>query len=323
MMEYVPEVLVSNKGLTSATDATAALANEVVVKAIDAIGTSAIIADATGISDTTVGLQIGLVSNVGKVVNPAGTLEDCANIQWANMIQKGSVKGAITNLHKDPTQDVVTIDFGSFAPEVGHRYIIRIQRTDIIEHPGTMTYSYEYIAKTTALADMIAAFAKMINRDSRVGVIVTTTAASLVITAQAKDYKDYEKYDRVAIEVFMWYTVPSGLLASAPYELAGVTITKVAGTPGKGNAFIVNDRENAALGYRGVTYRENVVYPYIAPKLNTDLTAEYDELVVEYNNNYRSNDNQYIKSTPLSIELYSTNGACAAVKAIVDAFAAL
>jgi len=255
-------------------------------------------------------------------MNPAGTLEDCANIQWANMIQKGAVKGAVYTANKPATQDEVVINFGSFEPEVGYRYVIRIQRTDIIEHPGTMTYSYEVVAKSEALADLIAAFQKQINRDARPGVVVTSDATSLTITALAKDYKAYEKYDRVAIEVFMWYTVPTGLLTNVPNALAGVTIVKTAGTPGKGNAFIVNDRENAALGYRGVTYRENVVYPFIAPKLNTVLTNAYDELVIEYNNAYRSNDNQYIKSTPLSIELYATDGADT-VKAIVDAFAAL
>ena len=106
----------------------------------------------------------------------------------------------------------------------------------------------------------------------------------------------------------MWKTIPSGLLSNVMYPIANLTIAKTQGTPGKGNPKIVRDRENAALGYRGITHRANGIYPYIAPELKADLSATYDTLSIEWDNKYLSDDNQYIKTTPLACELYVNAG---------------
>ncbi|CCX56347.1 unknown [Veillonella sp. CAG:933] len=92
------------------------------------------------------------------------------------------------------------------------------------------------------------------------------------------------------------------------YPISNLTIAKTQGTPGKGNPKIVRDRENAALGYRGITHRANGIYPYVAPEFKSDLDATYDTLTIEWDNKYLSDDNQYIKTTPLACELYVNAG---------------
>ena len=111
-------------------------------------------------------------------------------------------------------------------------------------------------------------------------------------------------YCQVSMDVFMWKTIPSGLLSNVMYPISNLTIAKTQGTPGRGNAYIVRDRENWNLGYEGIQYRANAIYPYIAPEFRSDLSAEYDTLTLEWDNLYLSNDNQYIKTTPLSAEIY-------------------
>ena len=71
---------------------------------------------------------------------------------------------------------------------------------------------------------------------------------------------------------------------------------RLKGTPGRGNAYIVRDRENWNLGYEGIQYRANAIYPYIAPEFRSDLNAKYDTITIEWDNKYLSNDNQYIKN---------------------------
>ena len=38
------------------------------------------------------------------------------------------------------------------------------------------------------------------------------------------------------------------------------------------------------------------------------MDAEYDTITIEWDNKYLSNDNQYIKTTPLSAEIYVNKG---------------
>lgn len=322
MMQHVPVVLVNNSGIFTGTNVNSATVNQLIVKGRLANGSEKVITADTDIDETIKELLFGLVSGTTNAVSADGTLTPVNVVEWSTPIQRKSVKNVVANAFVAPIEDKVTINFGSFVPEVGHRYVLRIQRNDIYEHPGAMTYSYDHVASTASLTDLIAAFVKQINKDQRPGVVATSTATTLVITAQPKEYKKYEGYSQVAINAFMYRNIPSGLVTSTPYQIPGISIDKVNGTPGKGNPAIVNDRENAALGYRGITYRENVVYPFIAPALNANLANNYNEFVVEYDNIYRSNDNQYLKDTPLSIEVYSTSDVTS-LEDIVKAFMAL
>ena len=173
----------------------------------------------------------------------------------------------------------------------------------------------EVIAKTTAAADLMAAFAKKINKHKEARVVATVEGAVLTIEAKEIPYNEGitldALYSQVSVDAFMWTTIPSGLLSNVMYPIANLTIAKTQGTPCKGNAYIVRDRENAALGYRGITHRANGAYPYVAPEFKSDLSAQYDTVTVEWDNKYLSNDNQYIKTTPLATELYVVAGSVA------------
>lgn len=325
-MQKVNSVFVSNAGLSTTGEINALPLNSVFAAVVDATG-KFIVADATTAADAKE-LYVGLVTGFDKITDEAGTVTDVAVVQYSKPIQKGSVSSVVLSPNEAIVEDSAVIEFGSLTPEVGYSYTIRLIRTDIYEHPaGGNAYSYTYFANTTSLTDMINYFAKKINRDTNNGITAVPAATTLTLTAQAKDDSEglhpVNLYSQVTFSAYLYMSLPSGLLSNAQYAVPGVVITKTNGTPGKGNAKIVRDREDAALAYRGILYREPGIWPYVAPALNVDLNADYNTLVIEYNNNYRSNDNQYIKDTPLAIEVYTSTDATAGateLKAIVDAF---
>lgn len=325
MITKVNDVFVTSTGLFSGADLDDlddAAVGDVVIKGTKNDGSIVIVDAAADVTAAITTLQMGLVQSIDSITLADGTASTVANIQWAAPVQKGGIVSCTTNEFEAATEDAIVIAFGTFTPEVGYRYVLRIQRKDIHEHPGTMTYSYEYTAKTATLADLIAAFVKQINKDSRPGVIATTANDTLTLTAQAKPYHVEDGYSQVSIEAFMHQTIPSGLLSTAIYAIPGVTITKTPGTAGKGNPYIVNDREWKALGYRGVWYRDSYYHSQSEPKLNTVFSAEYDELVVEFESAYRSPDNQYLKTTPHAVEVYGVTD-IDTIAAIFNKFAGL
>lgn len=273
-------------------------------------------------------LYIGMCIGSEKVYDQEGNEYTKAIINYSMPIQKGSKPSLVFTPFAEKAEDIVTITATNVNVEVGHRYVLRIVYKDIYEAPGQFTHSYEVIAKTTNATDLITAFKNKINKHKQARVVATSTDAVLTLTAKEKDDSEglhpVNLYSQVSMDVFMWKTIPSGLLSNVMYPIANLTIAKTQGTPGRGNAKIVRDRENANLGYEGIQYRENAIYPYIAPELRVDLSAEYDTLTMEWDNLYLSNDNQYIKTTPLSAEIYVNSGKLndSAFKTALEAFVA-
>ena len=271
----------------------------------------AIVKDATGAKAASA-LYIGVCEGSEDVYNEAGTKTTKAIIRYSMPIMKGSHPHMVFTEYSAPAEDKIVITATSVTPEVGHRYVLRLVYNDIYEHPGQFTHTYEVIAKTTNPTDLITSFKNKINKHNGARVTAESTAAVLTLTAKVMPYDEGimidTPYSQVSVEAFMWTTIPSGILSNAMYPISNLTIAKTQGTPGKGNPKIVRDREEAAFGYRGITHRENGIYPYIAPKLRTDLSATYDTLTVEWDNRYLSDDNQYIKTTPLACELYVNAG---------------
>lgn len=229
-------------------------------------------------------------------------------IRFSMPIQKGSNPTLVVTPFVAKAEDKIVITATNVAPEVGHRYVLRLVYNDIYEAPGQFTHTYEVIAKTTAPKDLVDAFVKKINKHKEARVTASASAAVLTLTAKEIPYNEGitldHGYTQVSVEAFMWTTIPSGLLSNVMYPISNLTIAKTQGTPGKGNAYIVRDREDAAMGYRGITHRANGIYPYIAPEFRSDLSAEYDTITMEWDNKYLSDDNQYIKTTPLAVEMY-------------------
>lgn len=304
MLQHVNTVLIANTAPTAYTTADA-----LVEGAIALFNENRVIVKTTAEATAAKSLYIGVCQGKETVYDNAGTASTKSVIKYSNPIHKGAKPSLILTKFLAKSEDKIVITATNVTPEVGHRYVLRLVYNDIYEAPGQFTHSYEVIAKTTAVADIMASFAKKINKHSSARVVAV--AAAGVLTLTAKDKGDSEGlhpvnlYSQVSVEAFMWKTIPSGLLSNQMYPISNLTIAKTQGTPGRGNAKIVRDRENANLGYEGIQYRENAIYPYIAPALRVNLDAEYDTLTLEWDNIYLSNDNQYLKTTPLSAEIYA------------------
>lgn len=260
-------------------------------------------------------LYIGVCQGKEDVYAQDGTKSQKSIINFSMPIQKGSHPHMVLSEYVAPAEDKIVITATTVTPEVGHRYVLRLIYNDIYEHPGQFTHTYEVIAKTTNPTDLINSFKNKINKHKEARVVATSSEAVLTLTAKEMPYNEGimldTLYSQVSVDAVMWTTIPSGLLSNVMYPIDNITIAKTQGTRGKGNAKIVRDRENEAMGYRGITHRANGIYPYIAPEFRSDLNATYDTLTIEWQNKYLSNDNQYIKNTPLACELYVTSGALA------------
>ena len=257
-------------------------------------------------------IYVGVCEGKETVYNQAGTASTKSVIRFSMPIQKCSNPSLVVTNFVAKAEDKIVITATNVTPEIGHRYVLRLVYNDIYEEPGQKTQTFEVIAKTTAPKDLVEALAKKINKNSASRVTASTSAAVLTLNAKEIPYNEGitldHGYTQVSVEAFMWTTIPSGLLSNVMYPISNLTIAKTQGTPGKGNAYIVRDREDAAMGYRGITHRANGIYPYIAPEFKSDLSAEYDTITLEWDNKYLSDDNQYIKTTPLAAEIYVNKG---------------
>lgn len=273
-------------------------------------------------------IKLGLVTN--RVINfakPDGTASTIKDITYSNYIPKGTVKHAMVSEYTAVTEDVIALNFGTFIPVVGHRYVFRIIYKDMIEHPGQYTHTYEVVAKSANLkTGLIDRLVKEINKDSRRRCTAIGAASSITLTALPLDNNEGKEsinwYTRVNMEATMYYTDPSaaGFASKNKYPLIGLTIVKTPGTNGKGNPKLIRDREQSALGYRGILNR--TWWPIIKPELNVDLTKTYDGLVIEFEPTHANAEDSFSK-TKQSVELYLDH--TAAIKTtmiykLVDAF---
>lgn len=260
-------------------------------------------------------LYVGVCEGKEDVFDQEGTKSTKSVIRFSMPIQKGSHPTLVVSPFVAKAEDKIVITATNVTPEVGHRYVLRLVYNDIYEEPGQKTQTVEYIAKSTDPKDLVAALARKINKNQASRVVATANEAVLTLEAKEIPYNEGITLDygftQVSMEAFMWTTIPSGLLSNVMYPIANLTIAKTQGTPGVGNAYIVRDREDAAMGYRGITHRANGIYPYIAPEFKSDLEAEYDTVTMEWDNRYLSDDNQYIKTTPLAAEIYVNKGVIA------------
>jgi hypothetical protein len=337
MFQHVNSIFVTNVALNAVTgneatelkNATNFPVGTLFIVAEEPNGARNIVTDPGDIDSLTKYLQIGLVTGRKDIVNPNGTTDNIAIVQYSKPIQRGSLTSIVNHVPVAPTEDEIRISVtaATLNPLIqpGYRYVLRIQRNDIYEHPGKQTYSYEVIAAAGETSGtLMVKFATLVNKDSRPGVLATAligATPTLTLAAKPKDDNDgkhpYNLYSQIDITAQFWYTIPDNFPNNnAPAAVPSAVIEKTPHSAGHGNWKVVRDRENAALGYRGITYRANAVYPYIAPELNVAEGGSYYTIVFEHNNLYRSNDNQYIKDTPLAVEIYSTHDSASIVALI-------
>lgn len=264
-----------------------------------------IIADADGAAAAT-SMYIGVAQDKVTVTKPDGTTEQKANIKFGNEIQKDSKPSAVIGEYVAPVQDKIVITLTNATIVAGHRYVLRMVYKDIYEAPGQFTHTYEVYASSATAADLADALAKKINAHKNRRISAQVSAAVLTLTAMERDDNEgvysINEYSVVNMEASLYTTVPGALLSNYPETVPGATIVKTQGNPGKGYWKQVRDAEVRNMGYQGHVFTG--AYPEIEQDRKVEKGVQYDYVTIENDNKYLSNDNQYIKTTPLTTELY-------------------
>lgn len=251
-------------------------------------------------------VYVGVAGDNMTITLPNGTTATKRMVEYSNAIQKASKPSYVIGDYVAPVQEKIEIDLTNATVVIGHRYFLRIVYKDMYEAPGQFTHTYEVVATTEIADDLGNALLKKINKHANRRVSATFTSHKLTLTALPKDDNEgvysLNEYSVVSMEASLYVTIPGALLSNVPEAVPGVTITKTAGKPGKGYWKQVRDAEVRMLGYKGHVFTD--AYPIVEPKRKVTEGASYDYITIKNDNLYLSPDNQYIKTTPLTTELY-------------------
>lgn len=252
-------------------------------------------------------LYVGVAGEKINVTMPDGNVAQKANIEFSNEIQKSSKPSAVIGQHIEPTQDKVVITLTNATIVAGHRYVLRVLYKDIEANNFQFTHTYEVYAESNEAQKLAETFVKKINAHKNRRIQADNDAAAvLTLTAMVKDDNEgvysLNEYSVVDMEVSLYHTVPGALLANQPEAVSGATIAKTPGNPGKGFWKQVRDAEVRYMGYKGHVFTG--AYPEVEQARKVVEGTSYDYAVIENDNLYLSNDNQYIKTTPLTTEVY-------------------
>ena len=301
MLQSVHSVLIGKTCPASYTTADALAAGDVALfnenKAL--IKTAAEAATASS-------LYVGVAGSKINVTMPDGSVAQKANIDFSNEIKKNSKPSAVIGEYVAPVEEKIVITLTDATIVAGNRYVLRIVYKDMYEAAWQFTHTYEVYAESTTAADLAAAVVKKINAHKNRRVQATVSSAIITLTAMPKDDNEgvdsLNEYSVVTMEASLYETIPGALLANQPKAVAGATIAKTVGNPGKGYWKQVRDAEVRNMGYKGHVFTG--AYPSVEQARKVIEGAEYDYAIIENDNLYLSNDNQYIKTTPLTTEVY-------------------
>lgn len=251
-------------------------------------------------------LYVGVAGPKINVTMPNGTVAQKANIEFSNEIQKSSKPSAVIGANVEPTQDEVVVTLTNATVVAGHRYVLRVLYKDIEANNFQFTHTYEVYAESNEAQKLAEAFVKKINAHKNRRIQAQNAKAVLTLTAMVKDDNEgvysLNEYSVVDMEVSLYHTIPGALLANQPEAVAGATIVKTPGNPGRGFWKQVRDAEVRYMGYKGHVFTG--AYPEVEQARKVVEGTKYDCAVIENDNLYLSNDNQYIKTTPLTTEVY-------------------
>lgn len=251
-------------------------------------------------------LYVGVAGEKINVTMPDGNVAQKANIEFSNEIQKSSKPSAVIGQHVEPTQDEVVITLTNATIVAGHKYVLRVLYKDIEANNFQFTHTYGVYAESNEAQKLAEAFVKKINAHKNRRIQAKNAAAVLTLTAMVKDDNEgvysLNEYSVVDMEVSLYHTVPGALLANQPEAVVGATIVKTPGNPGRGFWKQVRDAEVRYMGYKGHVFTG--AYPEVEQARKVVEGTKYDCAVIENDNLYLSNDNQYIKTTPLTTEVY-------------------
>lgn len=238
-----------------------------------------------------------------------------SEMDYSMYIQKSGHPRATLHKYTAPKAAECYINFGDNDAAkivVGHRYVVRIVYKDFEINHYQFTHQYEVYAATESVSDLINAFVAKIN--AHTGRRVTASyedkvenlnGRNLKLVALDKDNEGVyglDEYSIVAMEVSFYRTIPGALLNNQPEAVPNVTVINKGGTPGVGFWKQVRDTEVRNMGYKGHVFTG--AYPSIEQERKTVEGAEYDSVIIDSDNVYLSNDNQYIKTTPMTVEIY-------------------
>lgn len=301
MLQSVHSVLIGKTCPASYTTADALAAGDVALfnenKAL--IKTAAEAATASS-------LYVGVAGSKINVTMPDGSVAQKANIDFSNEIKKNSKPSAVIGEYVAPVEEKIVITLTDATIVAGNRYVLRIVYKDMYEAAWQFTHTYEVYAESATAADLAAAIVKKINAHKNRRVQATVSSAVITLTAMPKDDNEgvdsLNEYSVVTMEASLYETIPGALLANQPKAVAGATIAKTVGNPSKGYWKQVRDAEVRNMGYKGHVFTG--AYPSVEQTRKVVEGAEYDYAIIENDNLYLSNDNQYIKTTPLTTEVY-------------------
>ncbi len=301
MLQSVHSVLIGKTCPASYTTADALAAGDVALfnenKAL--IKTAAEAATASS-------LYVGVAGSKINVTMPDGSVAQKANIDFSNEIKKNSKPSAVIGEYVAPVEEKIVITLTDATIVAGNRYVLRIVYKDMYEAAWQFTHTYEVYAESATAADLAAAIVKKINAHKNRRVQATVSSAVITLTAMPKDDNEgvdsLNEYSVVTMEASLYETIPGALLVNQPKAVAGATIAKTVGNPGKGYWKQVRDAEVRNMGYKGHVFTG--AYPSVEQTRKVVEGAEYDYAIIENDNLYLSNDNQYIKTTPLTTEVY-------------------
>lgn len=260
-------------------------------------------------------IYLGVITDSVDILEPNsedGTPHKMPVFKWSSEIQKsGHPRATITDFKECKEEEVKIVCNADSDNDaiVGHRYVLRIVYKDINEAPGQFTHTYEVYAKLNTFESVFKELEKKINghKNRRVSAKYSTSKPTLTLTALAKDDNDgvdsLNEYSQVSMEVTFYETIPGALLANQPKPVEDIVITKTPGTPGNGNWKVVRDMERRYMGYTGHVFTG--AYPAVEQNMLVEKGGEYDTLTIECDNLYLSNDNQYIKTTPITTTVYA------------------
>ncbi len=350
MVNYVNTVLVSNLATGAVLDAAPAAASSMNAASADAGKFIIMNCDANvasnklyEVTSSNAGdiatIRVGIVTNKNTVERkPDGTVAYLPIIKWSNEIKAADIKSYNILTYAADTEDEITIDLSGLdaallnkLAEGGKRIIVRLTFKDLPTRFRNWTESYEYITAVGDTKGTIATgIANLINKQwkrARVSAVATATSGSEKVVLTALPYDDDESNDslnvaaKVRFNANVYYTDPAadGWESLNKHFPTGVAITKVPGKQYPASAKLVRDREAWALGYQGILNRGEGTWPIIKPAMETDITAQYDAITLEFENMYRAADDIQ-RHTKQNIEVYGLTGQLSDLKDILDAF---
>lgn len=286
MAKHVNKVLVAN---TVGTAGSLAYGNLMFFSPANALTTTPTVTDKS--------FRAGIVLDTdGTVVNDA---------YLSDKVTRDMIEAVTFEDYQAPISASAVVTIGTVV--AGNRYVLRISYNDVTEMPIQFTQSFDVVATDATAATLATQLAAAINSKTTTAgrhARVTASAASGVLTLTAKDIT----VDNTVSTPYQFHQVQLGAVSLYTKDTLGnstsaaTTIVLTAADKGNGYWKVVRDIEKDALGYRGQMFFKE----YLMNKGTqlVEVGATYSCINILYNNNYRSADNQFVKSTPLALNIY-------------------